>query len=134
MQIILTLPGTPRTKKNSPRVVERKGKPVVLPSKAYETYCNKCLNYLRRCKIPKDILPIKEPVNVQVLYYMPTNRRVDLTNLLEATDDILVDAGILEDDNSDIVMGHDGSRVYKGEEYPRAVVYIQMKESGEIIC
>lgn len=82
--------------------------------------------------MPKDILPIKEPVNIMVLYYMPTNRRVDLPNLLNATDDILVDAGILADDNSDIVMGHDGSRVYKGEEYPRAVVYIQMNESGVI--
>ena len=49
---------------------------------------------------------------------------MDLINLLEATMDILVDAGILEDDNSNIVGGHDGSRVLYDKENPRADVYI----------
>lgn len=48
--------------------------------------------------------PIDYPVEVKCLYYMPTRRRVDLTNLLEATDDVLVKCGVLEDDNSKIIM------------------------------
>ena len=125
MTIIIPLPGIPRTKKNSQRIIEKNGKKAVLPSKAYEKYCNACLNYLHRCKLPKDRLPIDEAVNVQVLYYMPNHRRVDLVNLLEATNDILVAARILKDDNSEIVAGHDGSRVLVDEHYPRAVVYIE---------
>ena len=55
---------------------------------------------------------------------MPTRRRVDLLNLLEASLDILVDAGILEDDNSSIVVSHDGSRVLYDKENPRAEITI----------
>ena len=56
---------------------------------------------------------------------MPTKRRVDLLNLLEATMDILVHAGILADDNSSIVVGHDGSRVLYDKGNPRAEIYIE---------
>ena len=38
--------------------------------------------------------------------------------------DILVDAGILEDDNSNIVAGHDGSRVLYDKENPRTEILI----------
>ena len=55
---------------------------------------------------------------------MQTRRRVDLLNLLEATLDILVDARILEDDNSNIVGGHDGSRVLYDKENPRTEIFI----------
>ena len=39
-------------------------------------------------------------------------------------DDILVAAGILQDDNSSIVMGHDGMRVYYDKENPRTEITI----------
>ena len=55
--------------------------------------------------------PVDPGDNVRCLYYMPTRRRVDLCNLLEATCDLLVHHGVLADDNSAIVAGHDGSRV-----------------------
>lgn len=55
---------------------------------------------------------------------MQTHRRVDLNNLLEAATDTLVSAGILEDDNSRIVVSHDGSRVYYDKENPRTVIEI----------
>lgn len=68
---------------------------------------------------------ISIPINMKVLYYMPTRHRVDLVNLLEATCDILVKAGVLEDDNSNIVKSHDGSRVLYDKENPRAEIYIE---------
>ena len=55
---------------------------------------------------------------------MKSRRRVDLVNLIEATMDILVRAGILADDNSTIVTSHDGSKVQYDEKKPRAEIYI----------
>lgn len=115
MKYRIIIPGEPKTKKNSPRILKnhRTGKSFVAPSMDYVRYENQCLWILRQCEgRPAD--PIGYPVNLKCIYYMPTRRRVDLTNLLEATCDILVAAGILEDDNSDIVVSHDGSRVVKG--------------------
>jgi Holliday junction resolvase RusA-like endonuclease len=62
---------------------------------------------------------------------MPTRRKVDLTNLLEAIDDIMVKAGLLADDNFTIIQSHDGSRVFYDPENPRTVVCITKAESGE---
>ena len=69
-------------------------------------------------------VPICERVNVKCLYYMQTKRRVDLNNLLEATTDVLVKYKVLEDDNSNIVVSHDGSRVLYDKENPRTEITI----------
>ena len=61
---------------------------------------------------------------------MPTMHRVDLGNLHAATDDILVKSGVLQDDNSNIVAGHDGSRVLYDKENPR--VEIEITEMEEL--
>ena len=50
---------------------------------------------------------------------------MDLVNLLEATDDILVRAGVLADDRSTIVAGHDGSRVLCDKARPRVEIEIE---------
>lgn len=60
---------------------------------------------------------------------MPTKRRVDLTNLLEAIDDVLVKYGVLKDDNSEIITSHDGSRVLYDKDNPRTEVVIRFLES-----
>ena len=55
---------------------------------------------------------------------MPTRRKTDLTNLLEAVDDILVHAGIIADDNYTIIASHDGSRVLYDKYRPRTEITI----------
>ena len=55
---------------------------------------------------------------------MPTKRKCDLTNLLEAVDDVLVKHGIVADDNYTIIESHDGSRVLYDKENPRTEIYI----------
>lgn len=75
--------------------------------------------------IPRKQKPIDEPVNVKCLFYMPTHRRCDLTNMLEAIDDVMVAGGLLADDNYKIIKSHDGSRVLYDEENPRTEVYIE---------
>ena len=57
---------------------------------------------------------------------MSTKRKVDLTNLLEAIDDVLVKCNVLLDDDSNIIKSHDGSRVYYDKENPRTEVYIEV--------
>ena len=68
-------------------------------------------------------------MNVRCVYYMKTRQRVDLANLIEATTDILVKARVLEDDNSKIVAGHDGSRVLYDKDRTRVEICIE--EMGE---
>lgn len=120
-EIKIILHTAPRTKKNSQQIFFNKatGKRMIVPSKQYKEYEQACLWQIRR---PKE--PISQPVNVKCVYFMPTRRKVDLSNLIEASLDILVRAGVLEDDNCDIAAAHDGSRVYYDKENPRAEITI----------
>lgn len=65
---------------------------------------------------------------MQCVYYMATRRKVDLANLIEATCDILVTAGVLADDNSRIVAAHGGSRVDYDKQNPRVEIWIEEME------
>ena len=119
--IHFTIPLPPITKKNSQQIVVNKGtgRPFVMPSKQYKDYEGAALWYIPR--VPR---PIACPVNVRCLFYMQTARKCDLTNLLEAVDDILVRAGLLADDNYTIIAGHDGSRVEIDRTNPRTEIFI----------
>ena len=115
-----TIPLPPVTKKNSQRIVVRGGRPRILPSEKYAAYEKDALWF-----IPKQSEPIDFPVNVRCLFYMPTRRRCDLTNLLEAIDDVLVKAGVLVDDNYTVIASHDGCRVLFDKENPRTEIIIE---------
>lgn len=125
--IRFTVPLTPISKKNSMQILINKatGRPFIMPSKRYKEYEKDAMYFM-----PKGIETIAEPVNVKCLFYMPTRRKVDLTNLLEAIDDILVKAGILQDDHSGIVVSHDGSRVLYDKNRPRTEVEIENHFEG----
>lgn len=118
------IPGNPITKKNSQRIVRMGQRYAIRPSKQYEAYEKSSVAYLKNMdKLPKE--PIDYPVMIQCTYYMKDRRKVDMTNLLEATDDILVKAGILADDNRNIVASHDFSRVWWDKERPGVVITIR---------
>lgn len=130
--MVFVLPLTPVTKKNSQSIlINRKtGKPFVMPSKVYKEYQHDAGVYLNTQKVlPVD--PKDYPVNIKAFFYMPTRRRVDLTNLLEALDDVLVNYDIIADDDYKHVAGHDGSRVSYDKENPRTVVIIEPLEKAE---
>lgn len=118
-----TIPIAPVSKKNSQQIFYRwsqkrqKQVPFIAPSKQYKVYEH---NAMLLC--PK--ITIKVPVNVKCLFYMPTHRKCDLANMLEAIDDVLVKRGILEDDNYTVIVSHDGSRVLYDKDNPRTEVYI----------
>lgn len=124
--LTFTLLTDPRTKKNSRQHMkvenESTGKSYTmpLPSKQFKQYEKDCLKqitgFYRR--------HIDTPVNVKCLYYMQTRRKVDLVNLLEGTCDILRDAGVVVDDNRNIIASTDGSRVYWDKKNPRVEITI----------
>ena len=109
MTLKIVYPGKPITKKNHQRILRnrRTGQSFISQSNAYLAYEQQCLKYTPRQARRK----IDTPCRVTCVYYMPDKRRVDMTNLLAATHDILVKAGVLADDNSRIIRSVDGSRV-----------------------
>lgn len=136
-EIKFTIPEDPITKKNHQKIVEwnkprfskKTGKlvstttPGIMPSSQYKQYERVCAYHLRNVPALSN-----DPVNVKALYYMGTRRSVDLTNLNEALHDILVNCGILPDDNCRIIVSTDGSRVYYDKDNPRTEVTITPAE------
>lgn len=128
MLISFCIHGVPRTKKNSQQIIQvpipgtGKKRPIPIPSKDYKQYREDFLwqipGYAKKA--------YEEPLNLKCVYYMPTKRRVDLINLLEATCDILVDANVLADDNCQIVVSHDGSRVFYDKNDSRVEIEIAL--------
>ena len=117
------IPGHPVSKKNSLQMAVNKttGKKFPVQSAAYKRYEKLAKPFLKQMEDP-----ISYPVNIKCTYWVKKNKdgsipktKLDLTNLLAATCDILVKYQILEDDNCQIVAGHDGSRVIYtvGDEY-----------------
>lgn len=124
--ISITIPLNPVTKKNSQRIIKCGQYSRIMPSKQYMQYEKNAGHYLMNTKVKEGLRePIKEPCEVTAIFYMQTRRRVDLTNLLEAVDDVLVKYGFLEDDNSKVIVSHDGSRVMYDKENPRTEVTIR---------
>lgn len=123
------IPLNPRTKKNTQQIVINKttGRPFIMQNSKYKEYEKNCGYFLK--KLPE---PISEPVNVKCVFYRETRIRCDLTNLLEAIDDVLVTYGVLADDNFTVIVGHDGSRVHIDKENPRTEITIETVENQEV--
>ena len=135
-EIKYTIQGDPRTKKNSLMIAGtgrrcqacgKLEKQWVRQSKAHDAFAEAAKWQLR----PVPTEPISSLVNVRCLFYMKTRRIVDGLNLLATIDDLLVSAGILADDNSRIVAGHDGSRVLYDPINPRVEITITKLPTDE---
>ena len=119
--INIKIPGNPRTKKNSQRIVRNGKRNFILPSKAFMDYQEQC-GYLIPSKYRN--ISLASHLNIKVVYYMGTRHKVDLTNLLSATMDILVKYSIIEDDNKDIAHSNNGSIVRYDKINPRCEIEI----------
>ena len=136
--IKFTIPIAPITKKNHQQIIYHSGRPMVIPSKQYLQYEKDAMWFLPNVDTIKEITDaiaasqayaanvtvFNTMMNVKAVFYMPTKRRVDLTNLLQALLDVLVKYGILADDNSKVVFSVDGSYVDYDKENPRTEVEI----------
>ena len=111
------IPFEPVTKKNSQQIIYVKGRAMIIPSQKYKEYEKSATQFLMF-----NTTYIDYPVEVTCSFFMGSRRKCDLTNLLEAVDDVLVKAGILKDDNYSIIVSHDGSRVFSDKENPRTEI------------
>lgn len=115
------IPLNPKTKKNNQRIIRnsRTGALMIIQNDRYKQYERDAGWFLK-----KPASPISEPVNIKCVFYRDSRKRVDLTNLLEAIDDILVKYKVIADDNFEIIRGHDGSRVFVDKDNPRVEIEI----------
>lgn len=115
------IPLNPKTKKNNQRIIRnnRTGALMIIQNDRYKQFEKDAGWFLK-----KPASPISEPVNIKCVFYRDSRKRVDLTNLLEAIDDILVKYKIIADDNFEIIRGHDGSRVFVDKDNPRVEIEI----------
>ena len=136
MTYTYTIPLPPVTKKNSPQIIyigkkcpacHRGYAARVMPSAAYIKYQRAAEWYLT----PKPQTPLAGHYCVTTVFYMPTRRKCDLSNLIEAVHDLLVHAKILADDNYAIIASVDGSRVFYDKETPRTEITITEMEMEE---
>lgn len=125
--LFFTIPLAPITKKNSQQIITnpRTKRPMIIPSAKFRQY-QKDAGVFLRGKFSK----IEDPINIKAIYYMPTRRRVDLTNLHEALHDVLVHYGVITDDNSSVIVSTDGSRVKYDKDNPRTEVTITPAEDS----
>lgn len=116
------IPLDPKTKKNNQKIIKnhKTNALMIVQNERYKQYEKDAGWFLKQPPTPIDY-----PVNVKCIFYRATDRRVDLTNLLEAIDDILVKYKVLADDNCKIIVGHDGSRVYIDRKRPRTEIVIE---------
>ena len=135
-EICYTIPGDCRTKKNHMTIAGTGyrcptcGKPhrqFIKQGAAHDVYASKAVWYLR----PRPAKPIDYPVNVKCVFYMATHGKVDKSNLEACIHDLLVDAGILEDDNRDVIATTDGSIVLYDKQNPRVEITITPVEHYE---
>lgn len=122
IEFSVILKGNPVTKKNSRSFGG--GRPA--PNKRYYPYSLYYVSYLK--KIASDLnmsLPLSDRYILTCNFFRGDKRRVDISGLYEAPQDILVESGILVDDMCSVIIGHDESRVYYDKENPRTELYIR---------
>ena len=117
----------PRSKKNSQQIAfnPKTKRPFVTQSNAYKAFTKEVIKQIRMNGFaPKE--PINYPINIKYVFYKSSRRLCDGLNLSAAMDDILTvaGAGVIEDDHRDIVIGHDGTRVFYDKDNPRVEVTI----------
>ena len=113
MQIMIPL--IPTTKKNHQSIIKVKGRLMVVPSRQFTDYQKACEPYMPT---------LDAPIELACKFYMPTHRRVDAVNLLQAVCDILVKYKVIADDNSNIIASFDGTRVLYDKDNPRTEITI----------
>ena len=134
----ITLIGNTPAKKDGARIVRAGCRPILLPSARHERWyrANAAalgVRIVRGRVRPEDrltsyggvSLPLPGRTRISIRFYRDSRRRWDYSNALDAVQDLLVDLGILADDNADVLcignLTHDLDR-----EHPRAEVTLEV--------
>ena len=89
----ITILGRVPSKKNSKVMICRGVRPMLIPSKKHKEWHDDAMKQLSFVKL------VDKTDDVEFIYYAPDKRKGDLSNKWESVADVLVDAGIIEDDN-----------------------------------
>jgi hypothetical protein len=111
-----TLYGKPRTKKNSGRIVPRGRRHVILPSEAWQEWCDAVAPKLRALLASIGRVPIDYPVNCAALFYRDADRG-DAVGFYQGLADLLEHGRAVVDDK--YIVSWDGSRLLKDSARPR---------------
>lgn len=93
----ITIQGSIPSKKNSRNIFVRGGRIVNIPQTNYKTWSEDAYKQLSGVK------EIKNIQEVHLEFYPKDRRKFDLTNKAESIMDVLVDCGIIEDDNYSVI-------------------------------
>lgn len=123
--MIIKIPLMCRSKKNSQEIHIncRTGKPFVSQGKLYKQFEAECGYYLLKFK-----KNISTPINLKCTFYVKDKRKRDIVNLLNAIQDILVEYGVIADDNYNIVKSVDGSRIIYEKGREETIIEIEREE------
>lgn len=99
-KIAVFLAGRIPSKKNSKQMVFARGRRFIIPSKQYIMWHDEKEDEIRAAMTAYRLvqLPLTK-VEIKITITFPDNIKADLTNKAESIMDLLVDVGILEDDN-----------------------------------
>lgn len=95
--LAIILDGRVPSKKNEKIMVCRGPRPMLYPSKDFTAWHKKALVSVNEQVIGKGLVEDIDMITIEFL--MPDKRKTDLTNKAESIMDLLVDAGVIEDDS-----------------------------------
>ena len=123
--MVIKIPLMCRSKKNSQNIIvnPRTHKPMIIQSKLYKEFEQECGYYLLKYK-----KNISVPINLKCTFYVKDKRKRDIVNLLNAIQDILVEYGVIADDNYNIVKSVDGSRIIYEKGREETIIEIEREE------
>ena len=122
----ITLKGRIPSKKNSRCLFVRRGKLFNIPSKAYSEWHKEASAQL--CSF---VGSLKDIVFIQLDFYATDKRSSDLTNKSESVMDLLVDNGILEDDNWWVISKIGLNFLGVDKLNPRCEIHIYSNDNGQ---
>ena len=133
----ITLTGNTPAKKDSGRIVRAGGRPILLPSARHERWYRENALALgarivrgrvrpegRLTSYEGVPLPLQGRTRISVRFFRDSLRRWDYSNALDAVQDLLVDLGILADDNADVLSVGELTHAIDREN-PRAEVVLE---------
>lgn len=121
-----TIEGRIPSKKNSKRIVMFGKRPAIITSKDYQVW-HEATMYVLKLQMPKKLI-LRPPHKVEITIFAPNMVKSDLTNKAESIMDLMVDMGIIEDDNwflvTELTLRFGGL----DREFPRAEIKVEQNK------
>lgn len=117
----------PSKKNNQQILTGRGGHPFIMPSKKFKDWQNNAFIQLLHQKVPRQS---KVCSMIELKVYFPDRRKADLTNKAESIMDMMVEYGVIEDDNWKCT-GEVRLIPFYDKENPRCEIKLFLKEEVE---